>query len=61
MNPVTVSVWYGGYRYRFGIEDMDIGDIGIGISVSYRFFNVIGDPEWCHNLLDYIELFHIRL
>ena len=44
MNPVSVSVrygGYGGYRYRFGIEDMDMGDVGTGISVSYRFFNVI--------------------
>ena len=30
---------YGGYRYQFGIEDMDMGDIGI--SVIYRFFNII--------------------
>ena len=41
MNPVSVLYGgFGGYRYRFGIEDMDMGDIGIGISVSY-FFNVI--------------------
>ena len=44
MNPVSVSVRYGGYlgyRYRFGMEDMDMGDIGIGILILYRLFNVI--------------------
>ena len=47
---ILVSVRYGGfggYRYRFGIEDMDMGDIGIGISVSYRFFNVISVSYIC--------------
>ena len=42
MNPVSFRYGrYGGYRYRFGIEDMDMGDIGIGNPVSYQFFNVI--------------------
>ena len=42
-----VSVRYGGYRYQFGIEDMDMVDIGISISVSYRFFNVISVSYIC--------------
>ena len=33
------------YQYRFGIEDMNMGDIGI--SVSYRFFNVISVSYIC--------------
>ena len=48
MNPVSLSVRYGrygGYRYRFGI---DMGDIGIGNPVSYRFFfNVISVSYIC--------------
>ena len=52
MNSVSVSVQYvgyryWGYRYRFGIEDMDMGDICVGISVSYRFFNVISVSYIC--------------
>ena len=50
MNQVSVSVRYeeyGGYWYRFGIEDMDMGDISIGISVSYPFFNVISVSYIC--------------
>ena len=38
---LLVRYRYGGYRYRFGIEDMNMGNIGIGISVSYIFFDVI--------------------
>ena len=41
MNPVSVWVrygGYGGYRYRFGIEDMDMGYMGIGNPVSYWAF-----------------------
>ena len=47
MNPVSVSVWYGGYgeygeyRYRFGIEDMDMGDFCIGIYARFIFYILI--------------------
>ena len=42
-----LSVWYGGYGgYRYWYR-FDRGDTGIGISVLYRFFNVISVSHIC--------------
>ena len=48
MNPVSVSVRYGGYQYRFVIKDMDMGDIGIGI--WFEFLSIIIDFSSTYNV-----------